>query len=66
MRRIPNKNGINHENSLENRVKKRRVVHKTCILDVILGQKFIEFLRICVILVIFVAKKQIMSTIYGN
>ncbi len=45
---------------------KTYVVHKICVLDAILSQKFDEFLHICVIIVIFVAKKNIMSTIYGN
>ena len=45
---------------------KTYVVHKICILDAILSQKFDEFLHICVIIVIFVAKIKDMSTFYGN
>ena len=37
---------------------KTYVVHKICVLDAILSQKFCEFLHICVIIVTFVARQK--------
>ena len=37
---------------------KTYVVHKICVLDAILSQKFDEFLHICVIIVTFVARQK--------